>query len=80
MSQNGQQIHCLSTDCDYQLKPIESGFRLALVYNLVNAGGKSKRIVKDKSRLTAKVSEAVQGWGAAGGGGPKQGICMLSNK
>ena len=69
----------MSLDCDYQLKPIESGFRLALVYNLANAGGKSKRIVKDKSRLTAKVSEAVQAWGTSAGG-PKQGIYMLSNK
>ncbi len=69
----------LLVDCEYQLKPVESGFRLALVYNLVNAGGKSKQIVKDKSRLTAKVSEAVQAWGTSAGG-PKQGIYMLSNK
>ena len=66
-------------DCEHQLAPIQNGFCLSLEYNLVIAGGKSKRIVKDKSRLTAKVSEAVQAWGASAAG-PKQGIYMLSHK
>ena len=47
-------------DCEHQLKPVQSGYRLALIYNLVNVGGKSKRVIKDKSRVTSKIAEAVQ--------------------
>ncbi|KAL3142581.1 hypothetical protein ABBQ38_002899 [Trebouxia sp. C0009 RCD-2024] len=57
----------------------QSGYRLALIYNLVSAGGKSKRVVKDKSRVTSKIAEAVQKWGATAQG-PKRGIYMLSHK
>jgi len=58
---------------------VRSGFRLALVYNLVNAGSKTKRIVKDNSRMVAKVAEAVKAW-SANTHGPKQGIYMLQHK
>ena len=66
-------------DCEHQLKPVQSGFRLALIYNLVNAGSKSKRIIKDKSRVTAKIAEAVKQWGVTAKA-PKRGIYMLSHK
>ena len=75
-----QAIHTgLSADYEHELKPVQSGFRLALVYNLVNAGSKSKLIVKDKSRLTSKVADAVKVW-SGDANRRKRGIYMLSHK
>ena len=57
-------IYGRSADCTHELKPVQSGFQLALVYNLVHVSSGPRPAVKDCSKVIAALSAAAQAWGA----------------
>ena len=51
-------------DCQHELRPVRSGYRVALVYNLVRPKGRALR-VPDVRPDIARVAKALRSWGSA---------------
>lgn len=65
-------------DCKHEIRPIESGYRLCLVYNLVHTGKGLPPALMDKSVDARRVAELVARWITALAA-PKKLILMLEH-
>ncbi|KAK9813504.1 hypothetical protein WJX73_003015 [Symbiochloris irregularis] len=61
---NGYSLCCAAfyADCKHQLLPVQSGYRLALVYNLVHAANVPKPILRDRAETIAQIHSLAQQW------------------
>ena len=71
--------HMVSADCKHELKPVQSGFRLALVYNLIHISDGPMPVLKDCSGVMAKIAGLVQDW-SVDAHAPRRAIWMLEHK
>ena len=69
----------LDADCKHELRPVQSGFRLALVYNNLNLSTGPDPQLNHYSRLVADITREVKDW-ALQVDLPDQGIYMLAHK
>ena len=51
-------------DCRHELRPVTSGLRLCLIYNLVHSGNTPAPSPADHSQAVARVVQAVKSWSA----------------
>ncbi|GAQ81131.1 hypothetical protein KFL_000710360 [Klebsormidium nitens] len=49
-------------DCEHELLPIQTGYRLALIYNLVVKSSNRFQGPADNTKATAEVAEAIKRW------------------
>ena len=62
---NGYSLCCAAfyADCKHELRPVQQGFRLALVYNLIHAPRAPTPFLKDASEAVCGLTAAAQAWG-----------------
>ena len=66
-------------DCRHELRPVTSGLRLCLIYNLVHAGSGPTPSPADHSQTIAHIVQAVQSW-IADPCGPEKLIYVLQHE
>lgn len=66
-------------DCMHALKPVLSGYRLALMYNLTHSPGTSVPALKDSSHLVSGIRTLAEAW-AADVSAPDWQVYMLDHK
>ena len=71
--------HMALADCKHELKPVQSGFRLALVYNLIHASDGPTPALQDCSEVMTKITRLIQAWNAESPG-QNRAIWMLEHK
>lgn len=59
------QFAAFYADCEHEVRPVTSGFRLALVYNLTLAKGKESIVAPTSGEHIAAVSNLLRNWVAA---------------
>lgn len=68
-----------AADCKHELKPVVSGYRLALVYSLCSFSSGPAPALQDNAELFARIREAMQQW-ADSKDRPFKGIWMLEHR
>ena len=71
--------HMAFADCKHELKPVQSGFRLALVYNLIHVSDGPMPMLKDCSEVIAKITRLIQAWSVKAPG-QHRAVWMLEHK
>ncbi len=67
---------CMGADCEHEVKPVTSGHRLCLIYNLVHTGRGPAPRFEDFASETDRLRAAVQAW-AADTARPPLKLCFL---
>eukprot|EP00053_Salpingoeca_punica_P010580 m.95081 g.95081 ORF g.95081 m.95081 type:complete len:959 (-) comp15438_c0_seq5:287-3163(-) len=67
-------------DCEHEVLPIESGYRLCLVYNLVRPAGCKSLTVPDESERVAQAAKALQQWSSSAQPQPPKFLLPLDHK
>lgn len=63
-------------DCEHEVRPIRSGFRVGLVFNLIRRGG--KLAPPDERPAVRAAAECLREW-ATGGGAPRKLVYLLDH-
>lgn len=53
-------------DCEHEVHPVTSGYRVCMVYNLIARGSGSAMKAPDNQPAVRQVAELFRGWGASG--------------
>ena len=67
------------TDVQHEVKPITSGYRLALSFNLIHTTKSLRPALPSQSNITSRLSEVLTLW-RDGDGGPSKIMYLLSHK
>ncbi|KAL4245987.1 hypothetical protein ABKN59_009134 [Abortiporus biennis] len=68
------------TDVMHEIKPIQSGYRLALSYNLIHTTNMLRPALSTNSAFINQVSAVFKQWKEAGDAGPDKLVYLLSHK
>ena len=65
---NGYSVCCAAfyADCVHELRPVQQGFRLALVYNLIHSPNAPTPALADCDDLVSSICAALKSWGEDG--------------
>jgi hypothetical protein len=60
----GKDMHYAAfyADCEHELRPVKSGYRVCLVYNLVHVGDGAPPAALNKADAVAEMKDVVRQW------------------